>query len=524
MITYNNIITALNNFADNHFFIKAFSHGDADEMLLKKYQNFPLMHVLYTGSSYDGGQKNYSFEIYLVDLPDDMEQKSNYQKEVVSDAEQCAEDLLADLSNGFNIFDETFLFDTESASIAPVIEETSSVISGVVLSITISVPYQHDSCNAPLTGVTPPTPAVCLPADVENSDTTYSTQVNSGATLVLPDINVTEVDGTVGTSPSVIDVICVWASIAIKNSEDTTLATLATFPVGAETVLPDITVTDSDGTPSAYPSGKNYVCTPAVSPSGILYAQITPTQRTSYQTGDTGWALQNSKYDYTPPPYPSTIARIDISAQQSGVRGTPASGTSSTDSVYPTMMVANTSWGTKFRFVDDQGNPSDATVGSNIWAHVDWNGHSWTGCTNAGVVYDNLYGIWVDVDYLLDGALYSQNTTTGQSWSAWITHINGMTHKGSTKWLPYPVDMVGYTAMGARHRYSTWAKEFFNAQRSDNRFICLTGDTPTDSTANSLYLGDYSNSSLVVQRQTKSATTSFYQSITNVFVFRIERL
>ena len=291
MITFNNIITALNNFADNHFFIKAFSHGNVEEMDLDKYTSFPLMHVVYTGSSYEGGQKDYGFEIYLVDIPSDKIDKISYQREVISDSEQCAEDLLADLSNGFNIFNENYLFDTENASITPLEEEGSNVLSGVVLDITISVPYQHDSCNAPLTGVTPPTPAVCLPADVENSDTTYSTQVNSGATLVLPDINVTEVDGTVGTSPSVIDVICVWASIAIKNSEDTTLATLATFPVGAETVLPDITVTDSDGTPSAYPSGKNYVCTPAVSPSGILYAQITPTQRTSYQTGDTGMGI-----------------------------------------------------------------------------------------------------------------------------------------------------------------------------------------------------------------------------------------
>ena len=524
MITFNNIITALNNFADNHFFIKAFSHGNVEEMDLDKYTSFPLMHVVYTGSSYEGGQKDYGFEIYLVDIPSDKIDKISYQREVISDSEQCAEDLLADLSNGFNIFNENYLFDTENASITPLEEEGSNVLSGVVLDITISVPYQHDSCNAPLTGVTP-TPAVdCADATVENSDATYSNTVGSGGTLVLPDIDITEVDGSTSTSPSVLDVICAWASIAIKNSEDTTLTTLASYPAGGESVLPDVTITDSDGTPGAWPSGKDYVCTPAVSPSGILYQHLTPTQRTSYVTGDTGSNLQSGSYDYTPPPYPSTISCIDIAAQQSGVRGTPASGTSSTDSVYPTMMVANTSWGTKFRFVDDQGNPSDATVGSNIWAHVDWNGHSWTGCTNAGVVYDNLYGIWMDVDYLLDGALYSQNTTTGQSWSAWITHINGMTHKGSTKWLPYPVDMVGYTAMGARHRYSTWAKEFFNAQRSDNRFICLTGDTPTDSTANSLYLGDYSNSSLVVQRQTKSATTSFYQSITNVFVFRIERL
>jgi len=524
MITYNNIITALNDFADNHFFIKQFSHGNVEEMDLDKYTSFPLMHVVYTGSTYEGGQKDYSFEVYLVDLPSDKIDKISYQREVISDSEQCAEDLLADLSNGFNIFNENFLFDTENASITPLEEEGSNVLSGVVLDITISVPYVHDSCNAPLTGVTPTPAADCADATVENSNATYSNTVASGGTLVLPDITVTDVDASTRTVPSVLAVLCAWATIKIVNSDLTSLAILTTFPVGGSSTLPDVTITDSNGIPGAWPSGKDYTCTPATSPSGTLYQHLTPTQRTSYATGDTGWNLQNGSYDYTPPPYPSTIACIDIAAQQSGVRGTPATGTSSTDSVYPTMMVDNSTFGTKFRFVDDQGNPSDAAVGSDIWAHVNWNSHSWTGCTYTGKVYDNYLGIWMDVNYLLDGVKYDQTTANGQSWSSWMTYINGRTALGSSNWLPYSADMFGYTAMGARHRWQPWALNFFNAKRTDNRFVLLTGDTPTDSTTNAIYFGDYSASTLLVHRLAKVTATGFYQQITNAFAFYIERI
>ena len=155
MITYNNIVTALNNFADNHFFIKAFTHGNIEEMDLEKDGSYPLMHLVYLGANYDEGTKDYNFEIYLVDIPPTKVDKVSYQREVISNLEQCVEDLLADLSNGFSIFNENFHFDTENASLTPLEEEGSNVLSGVALDITISVPYTHDSCNAPLTGVTP---------------------------------------------------------------------------------------------------------------------------------------------------------------------------------------------------------------------------------------------------------------------------------------------------------------------------------------------------------------------------------
>ena len=202
MITYNNIVTALNNFADNHFFIKAFTHGNIEEMDLEKDGSYPLMHLVYLGANYDEGTKDYNFEIYLVDIPPTKVDKVSYQREVISNLEQCVEDLLADLSNGFSIFNENFHFDTENASLTPLEEEGSNVLSGVALDITISVPYTHDSCNAPLTGVTP-TSGACEDATIKategDDDLVTITTVASGATYTFSKIAIKQQDAaTIG--------------------------------------------------------------------------------------------------------------------------------------------------------------------------------------------------------------------------------------------------------------------------------------------------------------------------------------
>jgi hypothetical protein len=49
-----------------------------------------------------------------------------------------------------------------------------------------------------------------------------------------------------------------------------------------------------------------------VTPSGILYQRPPITQRTSYRTGDTGWAFQNGYYDYSSDPInPAVIQQLD---------------------------------------------------------------------------------------------------------------------------------------------------------------------------------------------------------------------
>ena len=155
MITFNNIVERFEIFAENHFFIKSFSFGSPDDVDLSKFEEFPLMHLVYTGATYDAGTKTYNLEVYILDVPHDKKGKVIPQKEAISDSEQCAEDILADIKMGGNIFLFAQDYEVVNATTTPLEEETKNVLSGVLLDLSVAIPYEWDACNAPIDGVAP---------------------------------------------------------------------------------------------------------------------------------------------------------------------------------------------------------------------------------------------------------------------------------------------------------------------------------------------------------------------------------
>lgn len=155
MITYSNIVTKFEEFVVNHFFLKTFSHGSPSDVDLDKFEVYPLLHLVYTGGGYDSNVKTYNLEVYILDSPPRDEDKTDFQKQVISASEQAAEDILADIENGGNIFQFGYDYDLQSAQILPLEDERSNVLAGTLLSLSIGVAYTYDSCNAPLTGVDP---------------------------------------------------------------------------------------------------------------------------------------------------------------------------------------------------------------------------------------------------------------------------------------------------------------------------------------------------------------------------------
>ena len=162
MITFNNIVSKFQEFVDNHYFLKTFSYGSPADVDLDKFEQYPLLHLVYTGGDYNSPKaKTYNLEVYILSLPPSEADKVGFQKESISDAEQVAEDILADIQNGGNIFQFGYKYDLVNASVTPLEEENSNALAGCLLDLAISVPYAYDSCNAPITGVepdgTPPT-------------------------------------------------------------------------------------------------------------------------------------------------------------------------------------------------------------------------------------------------------------------------------------------------------------------------------------------------------------------------------
>ena len=196
MITFNNIVSKFQAFCDDHKFIRTFSYGSPADVDLDKFDQYPLLHLVYTGGDYNSERaKTYNLECYILSVPPSEADKTTYQKESISDAEQVAEDILADIQNGGNIFSFGYHYDVTGASVTPLEEEKSNALAGCLLDLSISVPYSYDSCNAPLEGVEPEgstTPSFKARGLLRVRELDGSPDVLSVATMNVPNGSLTD--------------------------------------------------------------------------------------------------------------------------------------------------------------------------------------------------------------------------------------------------------------------------------------------------------------------------------------------
>lgn len=147
LYTYNVVIGKFEQFANAHALIRRFTHGQISQADLEKEGEWPWMHVTPTSFSFDSGALTYSFDIYFSDLPRDKEEKTEYQRQSMSECIQLAGDFVAMLENG-TFFDDSVVLG-KPISAQPFIEEFSHVLTGVQLSIDITVDYEWNACDIP---------------------------------------------------------------------------------------------------------------------------------------------------------------------------------------------------------------------------------------------------------------------------------------------------------------------------------------------------------------------------------------
>ena len=145
--SYNALIDRFKAFASGHFILKTFSHGQIDTADLEKFTEYPFMHVVPSNVTYAKGTKTFSFQIVLADLPRDKDDKVEFQREVLSDLQRIAEDLVAEITNHRVLFGD--LITVQNVTLEPFLEEFHNTLTGWTVSLELLVPYYWDACSIP---------------------------------------------------------------------------------------------------------------------------------------------------------------------------------------------------------------------------------------------------------------------------------------------------------------------------------------------------------------------------------------
>jgi len=147
--SYRTLIERLRQFANGHYIIQKFYHGQIDAADLDKEPRYPMMHVLPVDIRASEGTLDYALEIRFADIGRDKEIKTDYQKEIISDMSRIALSLISEIENGQVLFGEDAEIVDKQATIIPFIEEFTHVLTGVQLNVTIRLPYDWSACDIP---------------------------------------------------------------------------------------------------------------------------------------------------------------------------------------------------------------------------------------------------------------------------------------------------------------------------------------------------------------------------------------
>jgi hypothetical protein len=145
--TYNVIVDRFRQFADGHFQLRRFTHGEISQADLEKEAEWPWMHVKPRAINYSPGTRAFSFEIFISDLPRDKEDKTGYQAESITDCSLIFQDLINEIHLGNMFGDDVVL--TRPVNSEPFVEQYTHTLTGVTGTIELSLDYDWSACSIP---------------------------------------------------------------------------------------------------------------------------------------------------------------------------------------------------------------------------------------------------------------------------------------------------------------------------------------------------------------------------------------
>jgi hypothetical protein len=199
MTSYIQLLKKIEDFCDAHYQIQRYGGEFREQMpnLSTESEKYPIVFVTPTSGvpMYDTNQ--ISLDIYCVDV---IQKDRENLNTIVSDCHLILTDLYGYFSQG----DDLSVDVIGQPSQTPLNNLDLDYVAGWMMTIVFEIDgYCVDAI--PMSPITPGG-SECPDADVENSDATYSTTVESGGSLTLPDSDVYINDSLEGSVVSVKDV------------------------------------------------------------------------------------------------------------------------------------------------------------------------------------------------------------------------------------------------------------------------------------------------------------------------------
>lgn len=145
--TYNVLVDRFRQFADGHFQLRRFTHGEISQADLEKEAEWPWLHVKPRSINYSPGTRSFSFEIFISDLPRDKEDKTGYQAESITDCSLIFQDLINEIYLG-NMFGSDVVL-TRPVNSEPFVEQYTHTLTGVTGTIELNLDYDWSACSIP---------------------------------------------------------------------------------------------------------------------------------------------------------------------------------------------------------------------------------------------------------------------------------------------------------------------------------------------------------------------------------------
>lgn len=258
---------------------------------------------------------------------------------------------------------------------------------------------------------------------------------------------------------------------------------------------------------------------PQAAGTEIGYHHIMPGQIVSRSTHDAADLVSSGALDYTMPMPPMRCMQLDPAATESLVRGTfYGPGGVGLDRIYPTILKENNAFGNRYRFTDDQGNPSDSTS-SLLFAHVNFRGHSFTGATPDYVI-DHWLGIGFMIRYATIDGKFDMTADDGKSWEDWLTAVNGLVVGSYNDFFIPTVEQALMLPYGQNDMLNEWAERFLTNHYTSNLISVMTSSSKAVSKHYQIY---YDAASTVVNEQDNAQSSGFPQRLVGVFPVRLDR-